>query len=600
MGYLEPRAGEGAAGDSRSDLFSLGCVLYEMLAGRRAFLADSAGETLSVDPGATSRRRSTGGHPGVSAAVVERCLEKRPGDRFDSAKDLAVALESLYTGARLPAPTEVFTARGLRRALRPRSRRVALAAALAALAGLGLWRWTVARNPPIRSLAVLPFADQSAQPGEEYLASGLTEELITQLAQLSELRVTSKTSSEALRGSRDPLPVLAQRLGVQAVVQGSIARQGSRIRVSAQLVHGPTDRHLWAGRYEREEKDLFSLAERDRARHRARDRCQPHAARGAPPGVASAGRSRGLPRIPPGHLSPRAAQRRWPHEGHSATIGRRSRSRPSMPPPTRARPRLQQHGDARDLRLPTTPIRGRSRPCSEPCSWTRSWRRPMPSLSSVLANQWRWSEAEAASRRAQDLASRQRLSSWPLLGGSGPPRGGLAGRPAGAQAGPALPRRRTACRLAALPPARLPGRDRAMPADAGHRSRNAGVAAVAGRRASHGGARRGGGRGLRTLGAAVGLRRKRCRRSGRASPRTGCPGVAIPAPPRRARRGGDGCDLALPARRPARPAGRERRRLSVARRGPGRALAPLPSTWAPIPPSTTCAAIRGSPPTCGA
>ena len=133
---------------------------------------------------------------------------------------------------------------------------IAIAAALA----LAAWRSRAeSGRPKVRSLAVLPFADQSPQAGEEYLAAGLTEELITRLAQIGTLKVTSRTSSEALRDSKATVPVIARRLGVDAVVEGSIARFGSRVRISAQLVHGATDKHLWAHRYEEDERDLLNL-----------------------------------------------------------------------------------------------------------------------------------------------------------------------------------------------------------------------------------------------------------------------------------------------------------------------------------------------------
>jgi TolB-like protein/DNA-binding winged helix-turn-helix (wHTH) protein len=148
---------------------------------------------------------------------------------------------------------------------RARRRRVGVSLGIAALVAaavlaLVMWRARNAASPPsVRSLAVLPFVDQSPQPGEQYLAAGLTEELITRLAQIGTLKVTSRTSSEALRGSPDTVPVLARRLGVDAVVEGSVARFGSRIRISAQLVDGASDRHLWARRYEEDERDLLSL-----------------------------------------------------------------------------------------------------------------------------------------------------------------------------------------------------------------------------------------------------------------------------------------------------------------------------------------------------
>jgi TolB-like protein/Tfp pilus assembly protein PilF len=134
-----------------------------------------------------------------------------------------------------------------------------LALVAATALGLAAWRMRTAGRPAVRSLAVLPFADQSPQAGEQYLAAGLTEELITRLAQIGTLKVTSRTSSEALRDSRETVPALARRLGVDAVVEGSVARFGSRIRISAQLIHGASDRHLWARRYEEDERDLLGL-----------------------------------------------------------------------------------------------------------------------------------------------------------------------------------------------------------------------------------------------------------------------------------------------------------------------------------------------------
>ena len=135
-----------------------------------------------------------------------------------------------------------------------------LAGAIAAALALAVWRFRAeSGRPKVHSLAVLPFVDQSPQAGEEYLAAGLTEELITRLAQIGTLKVTSRTSSEALRDSKETVPVIARRLDVDAVVEGSIARFGSRVRISAQLVHGATDKHLWAHRYEEDERDLLNL-----------------------------------------------------------------------------------------------------------------------------------------------------------------------------------------------------------------------------------------------------------------------------------------------------------------------------------------------------
>ena len=168
----QPEQVKGFTADPRSDLFSLGCVLYQMLAGRLRLPGRSAGETLSADPA----RHPPPLYPRTRGLVA--AVERLPGEALRRSLRLCqgpgVALR-VSPRACSPATTQRSRPRP-GRAPRPRSRRVPLACrSCAALAGLGLWRCDGARAPPIRSLAVLPFADRSAQPGEEYLACGLTE-----------------------------------------------------------------------------------------------------------------------------------------------------------------------------------------------------------------------------------------------------------------------------------------------------------------------------------------------------------------------------------------------------------------------------------------
>ncbi len=115
------------------------------------------------------------------------------------------------------------------------------------------------RPVPIRSLAVLPLDNLSGDPGQEYFADGMTDELITELARIPNLRVVSRTSVMANKGSRSPLPDIARQLGVDAIVEGSIVRSGDRIRITAQLIDARTDRHLWAQSFEGPASDVLSL-----------------------------------------------------------------------------------------------------------------------------------------------------------------------------------------------------------------------------------------------------------------------------------------------------------------------------------------------------
>jgi len=141
-------------------------------------------------------------------------------------------------------------------------RRRAIAAALALSAfGLSAVLWRMSRSGPgtIDSIAVLPLANLSNDPGEQYFADGVTDALITDLASIRELKVISRQSAMRYRGSGKPLPEIARELNVDAIVEGSVVRSGGRVRVTAQLVYGPTDRHLWARDYERDLGDLLTL-----------------------------------------------------------------------------------------------------------------------------------------------------------------------------------------------------------------------------------------------------------------------------------------------------------------------------------------------------
>ena len=120
-------------------------------------------------------------------------------------------------------------------------------------------RRSASARVPIRSLAVLPLANLTGDPAQEYFSDGMTDALITNLASLPALRVISRQSVMRYKGSTKPLPEIARELGVEGVVEGSVVRSGGRVRITAQLVHAPTDRHLWARSYERRLEDVLAL-----------------------------------------------------------------------------------------------------------------------------------------------------------------------------------------------------------------------------------------------------------------------------------------------------------------------------------------------------
>ena len=257
VGYMSPEQVNGEPADQRSDIFSLGCVIYELLTGRQPFRGETTAATLASI--LRDRPRSFGEYgieaPAHLEALVMRCLEKDPSRRFHSARDLAFSLRELRA-----QPTSAFATVGPRR-IRPRSL-VAGSICIAAIAAAAWFEGRVAypaADPPLRSLAVLPLANLSGDANQEYFADAMTEELTMRLAKVGAWRITSRTSVMGYRGTRKRVPEIAAELGVDAVIAGSVIRDGSRVKVTAELIDGQTDRHLWAESYERQMEDVLTI-----------------------------------------------------------------------------------------------------------------------------------------------------------------------------------------------------------------------------------------------------------------------------------------------------------------------------------------------------
>jgi TolB-like protein/DNA-binding winged helix-turn-helix (wHTH) protein/tetratricopeptide (TPR) repeat protein len=138
---------------------------------------------------------------------------------------------------------------------------MALVVGVVALVPSDSWRRLLGKPAPpkIRSLAVLPLQNLSGDPSQEYFSDGMTDALITDLAQIGSIKVISRTSSMTYKENKKPLPEIAHELNVDAIVEGTVQRSGDRVRITAQLIHGPSDKHLWAKSYEREMHDVFTL-----------------------------------------------------------------------------------------------------------------------------------------------------------------------------------------------------------------------------------------------------------------------------------------------------------------------------------------------------
>jgi serine/threonine-protein kinase len=264
VGYMSPEQVRGVSVDHRSDIFSFGAILYEMLTGRRAFRGDSAADTMSAilreepPPAGTNREI-----PPSLERTVRHCLEKSPQARFQAARDVAFAIEEASGAPGSAASAGAAAPAGRRRVARFAAIGAFLAAVIviAALAVRPLRErlFRGAASGPIQSIAVLPLENFSHDPEQEYFADGMTEELITNLAQIGSLRVISRTSAMAYKGTKKRVPEIGRELNVDAVLEGSVQRAGQRVRITAQLVRVATDQHLWARSYERDLKDVLGL-----------------------------------------------------------------------------------------------------------------------------------------------------------------------------------------------------------------------------------------------------------------------------------------------------------------------------------------------------
>ncbi len=249
--YMAPEQLLGTEVDSRTDIHALGALLYEMSTGLRPYRQETLPrltEDVLHTPPKPPREIRSEISPELQTIIL-KCLKKSPADRYPTMADVLSPLRALS------APTPV-TRGGLRS--------YALWGGLLALLVVALVavHYFRSASPPGRlfdSLAVLPLSNLSGDPEQEYFTDGMTEALIANLSRVKSLRVISRTSAMRYRDSDKSIPQIAEELGVDAVVEGSVLRSGRRVRITAQLIEAATDRHLWAESYERDLGDVLAL-----------------------------------------------------------------------------------------------------------------------------------------------------------------------------------------------------------------------------------------------------------------------------------------------------------------------------------------------------
>jgi TolB-like protein len=259
VAYMSPEQAKGDETDSRSDIWSLGVMFYEMLSGRLPFRGEveqaMVYSILNEDPEPVTTARD--GVPIGVEDIIEKALSKDPAKRYETMDELLTDLATQRDRITMGIKERRFRAH--RRLRRRKRMTVGVTAVVVLVVAALLLQMFHSRSVKIESIAVLPLENLSGDPNQEYFVDGMTDALITELSKIGALHVISRTSVMRYKGVRKSLPEIARELDVDAIVEGTVLRDGNQVRITAQLIHASTDRHLWADQYDRERRDILVL-----------------------------------------------------------------------------------------------------------------------------------------------------------------------------------------------------------------------------------------------------------------------------------------------------------------------------------------------------
>ena len=258
--YMSPEQARGESVDVRTDVYSLTAVFYEMVAGRPLIAGDTTAEVFASLLNAAAAPAPVDRLPYSRDLhrIVCRGAHKDRETRYQTMQELAADLTALQARLRRAAAPDGIT---LQRSWHIAAAVAATLCAVAVASYTGVFHLPRSSAAPSRigSVAVLPFVNLSSDPEREYVVDGLTDQLITDLARGTSLRVISRTSVMQYKGRSQLLPVIARALNVDAIIEGSVRRGDGRIYLTAQLLDARADRHLWAQNYDRAESELLAL-----------------------------------------------------------------------------------------------------------------------------------------------------------------------------------------------------------------------------------------------------------------------------------------------------------------------------------------------------